>query len=70
MSDFQFMINHDILNTKSWLFKDEITENDLCYHRRTGTFGLGGGGGGGDLIARKKYTVPESMCCANALKSP
>ena len=31
MSDFQFMINHNILYTKSRLFKDEITENDQCY---------------------------------------
>ena len=35
-------------------------------HRRTSTFGLEGGG---DLIAGKKYTMPESMCCTNALKS-
>ena len=32
-------------------------------HRRTGTFGLGGGGegGGGDLLARKKFTMPEKF---------
>jgi len=32
--------------------------------RRTGTFGLGegaGGGGGGDLLARKKYAMPECV---------
>ena len=29
----------------------------------------GGGGGSGDLIARKNYTMPESMCCTSALKS-
>ena len=46
----------------------------LPKHGRTGIFGLGGGGGaagagGGDLIARKNYTMPESMCCTNPLKS-
>ena len=29
----------------------------------------GGGGGSGDLIARKNYTMPESMCRTSALKS-
>ena len=33
MSVFQFKINHNILYTKSRLFKDEITENDRCYLR-------------------------------------
>jgi len=33
----------------------------LCrWHRRTGTFGLGGvGGEGGDFLARKIYPIPE-----------
>ena len=35
-------------------------------HRRVGTFGLGGEGG--DLIAQKKYTMSESMCCTNTLR--
>ena len=35
-------------------------------HRRTSTFGLGGAV---TLLPEKKYTMPESMCCTNALKS-
>ena len=31
MSIFQFKINHNILYTKSRLFRDKITENDKCY---------------------------------------
>ena len=31
MSVFQFKINHNILYTKSRLFRDKITENDKCY---------------------------------------
>ena len=31
MSLFQFKINHNILYTKSRLFRDKITENDKCY---------------------------------------
>ena len=31
LSVFQFKINHNILYTKSRLFRDKITENDKCY---------------------------------------
>ena len=31
LSVFQFKINHNILHTKSRLFRDKITENDKCY---------------------------------------
>ena len=31
LSVFQFKINHNILYTKSRLFRDKITENDECY---------------------------------------
>ena len=33
LSVFQFKINHNILYTKSRLFRDKITENDKCYLR-------------------------------------
>ena len=39
----------------------------MCHvHMRTGTFELGGAV---TLLPEKNYTMPESMCCTNALKS-
>jgi len=31
LSVFQFKINHNILYTKSRLFRDKVTDNDKCY---------------------------------------
>ena len=47
-----------------------LTKSLSSKHRRTGTFGLGGGGAVAvTLLPEKNYTMPERMCCANALKS-
>ena len=35
-------------------------------HRRTGSYGLGWAV---TLFPEKYYTMPESLCCTNALKS-
>ena len=68
----QWMMSHfhDWIDYHGVAFSLEILERGHTFsnfgHRCRAPLDLGGG----DLIARKNYTMPERMCCANALKSP